>query len=63
MITANEKGLIIEMQCIRLSLQAKARVQTEMHPTERNKIYTAVEALQELEEYYGTKEKEGGIES
>jgi hypothetical protein len=63
MITANEKMLIIEMTTLRMSLAAKARVQNEMHPTERNKIYMAVEALQELEEYYTAKEQKGGIES
>ena len=50
------------MTTIRLSLAAKARVQTQMHPTEKNKIYTAVEALLELEEYYKQQEHEGGIE-
>jgi len=30
MITANEKMLIVEMTCLRMSLAAKARVQTEM---------------------------------
>lgn len=63
MITANEKMLIMEMTTVRMSLTAKARVQTSMHPAEKNKIYMAVEALQELEEYYTEKEQKGGIES
>lgn len=63
MITSNEKTLIVKMTFVRMSLAAKARVQTEMHATERNKIYLAVEALQELEEYYTAQELKGGIES
>lgn len=52
MITANEEGLIIEMQCVRLSITAKRRVQKEMPQEEKDKISTAIEALEELEKYY-----------
>ena len=52
MITVNEEMLIREMQTLRFSLNAKQRVQTEMHPSEKNKIYTLTESLEELERYY-----------
>jgi hypothetical protein len=52
MITGNEELLIIEMQCLHISMQAKRRVQTGMRKEENDKLTMAIEALIELENYY-----------
>ena len=63
MITPSEKLLMFQINYILGALTIKIRIETEMHPTEKCKIYTAMEALLELEDYYTAKKKKGDLES
>jgi len=52
MITGNEELLIVEMQCLRISMEAKRRVQKQMTQEEKDKISMCIDCLKEMEEYY-----------